>query len=126
MRNDSKLMKEIFSEIKETNRLIGEMNRSLQQLMKCLLPQKHGSETIQRGGGIAEITVRTPEKLDEWRSLFERRGMRVEYYEPFQKDGEEYFAKIWGYLDKHKQGNNGNESAPELSRHLFLSQEKHS
>jgi hypothetical protein len=99
MRNESKVLKEILGEIKETNRLIAEMNQSFQQLMKRMIPEKHSSETIQKGGPIAEITVRTPEKLEEWRRLFENRGMRVEYYEPVRTDGEEYFAKLWGYLD---------------------------
>jgi len=124
MRNDTKLMKEILKEIGETNRLIGEMNRSLQQLMKKMLPEKHSTETIQRGGPIAEITVRTPEKLEEWKSLFENRGMRVEFYEPFQTNGEGYFAKLWGYLENHGHGHDREESVPELNRHVFLSQEK--
>ena len=124
MRNDTKLMKEILKEIGETNRLIGEMNRSLQQLMKRMLPEKHSTETIQRGGPIAEITVRTPEKLEEWKSLFENRGMRVEFYEPFQTNGEGYFAKLWGYLENHGHGHDREESVPELNRHVFLSQEK--
>jgi hypothetical protein len=102
MRNESKLMKEILKEMRETNRLISEMNQSFLQLMKRMVPERHSTETIQMGGPIAEITVRTPEKLEEWRSLFESRGMRVEYYEPFRTNGEEYFAKLWGYLENHK------------------------
>ena len=102
MRNDTKLMKEILKEVRESNRLISEMNQSFLQLMKRMVPERHSTETIQMGGPIAEITVRTPEKLEEWRSLFERRGMRVEYYEPFRTNGEEYFAKLWGYLENQK------------------------
>jgi hypothetical protein len=95
-------MKEVLKEMRESNRLIGEMNQSFLQLMKRMVPEKHSTETIQMGGPIAEITVRTPEKLEEWRSLFESRGMRVEYYEPFRTNGEEYFAKLWGYLENQK------------------------
>lgn len=94
-------MKEILLEMRETNRLIREMNQSFVQLMKRLSPERHGTETIQKGGPIAEITVRTPEKLEQWRSLFESRGMRVEYYEPSRTNGEEYFAKLWGYLENN-------------------------
>ena len=114
MRNESKIMKEVLKEIKETNRLINEMNQSFLQLMKRMMPERHSTETIQKGGPIAEITVRTPEKLEEWRSLFENRGMRVEYYEPYRTNGEEYFAKLWGYLENNKDLN------------VFLSQEKSS
>jgi hypothetical protein len=124
MRNEGKLMKEILKEIRETNRLINEMNQSFVQLMKRMIPEKHSSETIQKGGSLAEITVRTPEKLEEWKSLFESRGMRVEYYEPFRKDGEEYFAKLWGQLKNHKGRWARDKSVPELKRSIFLSQEK--
>jgi len=124
MRNESKLMKEILKEIRETNRLISEMNHSFLQLMKRMVPERHSTETIQKGGPIAEITVRTPEKLEEWRSLFESRGMRVEYYEPFRTDGEEYFAKLWGYLENHKKKGEREATVSELKRNMFLSQEK--
>jgi len=124
MRNESKLMKEISKEIRETNRLISEMNHSFLQLMKRMVPERHSTETIQKGGPIAEITVRTPEKLEEWRSLFESRGMRVEYYEPFRTDGEEYFAKLWGYLENHKKKGEREATVSELKRNMFLSQEK--
>jgi hypothetical protein len=124
MRNESKILKEILKEIKETNRSISEMNQSFLQLMKKMVPERHSTETIQKGGPIAEITVRTPEKLDEWRSLFENRGMRVEYYEPFRMNGEEYFAKLWGYLENNKSPQDGEGTAPELKRQVFLSQEK--
>ena len=117
-------MKEILKEIKETNRRIDEMNQSFLQLMKRMVPERHSSETIQKGGPIAEITVRTPEKLEEWRNLFENRNMRVEYYEPFRTNGEEYFAKLWGYLENNKSPQDGNETVPELKRNMFLSQEK--
>jgi len=124
MKNESKIMKEILKEIKETNRRIDEMNQSFLQLMKRMVPERHSSETIQKGGPIAEITVRTPEKLEEWRNLFENRNMRVEYYEPFRTNGEEYFAKLWGYLENNKSPQDGNETVPELKRNMFLSQEK--
>ena len=123
MRNESKIMKEILREIKETNRLINEMNQSFIQMMKRMTPERHSSETIQKGGPVTEITVRSPEKLEEWRSLFEARGMRVEYYEPFQTNGEEYFAKLWGYLENNNGATERKESVNELKRDVFLSQE---
>jgi hypothetical protein len=116
-------MKEILKEIKETNGLIQELNQAFTLMMKKMVPEKHSSETIKMGGPIAEITVRTPEKLEEWRGLFESRGMRVEYYEPFRKDGEEYFAKLWGYLDKNKIRQDRKEKIPELKRNVILARE---
>ena len=117
MKNQPKIMKEILKEMKETNRLIEEMNQSFVLLMKRLTPEHHSKETIQKGGPIAEITVRTPEKLEQWRSLFESRGMRVEYYEPFQTNGEAYFAKLWGYLENGDNGNkNGDEHVAQLKK----------
>jgi hypothetical protein len=107
MRNESKLMKEILQEIKETNRLIQEMSQSLAILKKRMMPEKHSSETIQKGGPITEITVRTPEKLEQWKELFESKGLRVEYYEPYTDNGEDYFAKLWGYMDGRKSLENG-------------------
>ncbi len=124
MRNESKLVKEILKETRETNRLIHEMNQTLQQLMKRMLPERHSTETIQKGGPIAEITVRTPEKLEQWRSLFKSRGMRVEYYEPLQTNGEEYFAKLWGYLENHPNKRKRDETDSSLNREASLSQEK--
>jgi hypothetical protein len=116
-------MKKILEETRETNRLIKEMNHSFTQLMKRMVPERHSTETIQMGGPIAEITVRTPEKLEEWRSLFESRGMRVEYYEPFRTDGEEYFAKLWGYLENHKGMRDRKETVSGLKGNMSLSQE---
>jgi hypothetical protein len=124
MRNESKVMREILKEVRETNRLINEMIQSFSQLMKRMTPERHSSETIQKGGPVTEITVRTPEKLEEWRSLFEKRGMRVEYYEPFRTNGEEYFAKLWGYLENSKDKTARKESVTELKRDAFLSHEK--
>jgi hypothetical protein len=115
MRNESKLMKDILKEIRETNRLINEMNQSFLQLMKRMVPERHSTETIQKGGPSAEITVRTPEKLEQWRNLFESRGMRVEYYEPFRTNGNEYFAKLWGYLENNQDAQ---------KRNMFPSREK--
>ena len=123
MRNESKLLKEILREIQETNHLIQELNQSFTLMMKKMVPEKHSSETIKKGGPIAEITVRTPEKLEEWRNLFESRGMRVEYYEPFRTDGEEYFAKLWGYLEENKAQQNKKEKIPELKRNVLLARE---
>ncbi len=123
MRNESKLMKEILRETRETNRLIQDMNQTFTQLMKKMVPEQHSSETIKKGGLIAEITVRSPEKLKEWRSLFESRGMRVEYYEPLRTDGAEYFAKLWGYLEKNKAHQDRKERISELKRNIFLARE---
>jgi hypothetical protein len=118
-------MKEILEETRKTNKLIDEMNRSLTQLMKRMTPEQHSTETIHKGGPIAEITVRTPEKLEQWRSLFESRGMRVECYEPVRTNGEGYFAKIWGYLENRDNNpKDKKESVTELERTAFLSQEK--
>jgi hypothetical protein len=124
MRNESKLLKEILEETREANRLISEMNQSFLQLMKRMLPERHSTETIQKGGPVAEITVRTPEKLEQWRSLFESRGMRVEYYEPSRTNGEEYFAKLWGYLENNRSTRDEDESVTQMKKKVFLSQEK--
>jgi len=119
MKNQPKIMKEILKEMKETNRLIEEMNQSFVQMMKRLTPEHHSSETIQKGGPIAEITVRTPEKLEQWRSLFESRGMRVEYYEPFKTNGEAYFAKLWGYLENGDNGQKyGDKDAAQVKKKM--------
>jgi hypothetical protein len=125
MRNESKLMKEILEEIKETNRLIQEMSESLSLLKKRMLPERHSSETIQKGDAITEITVRNPEKLEEWRKLFESKGLRVEYYEPYQTNGEEYFAKLWGYLDRKNPSREQKVKNSEMRREAFLTQERH-
>lgn len=124
MKNESKIMKEILREIRETNRSIDRMSRAFLQLMQRLVPEDQSKETIQKGGPIAEITVRTPEKLEEWRSLFENRGMRVEYYEPMQADDEKYFAKLWGYLENNKGMKTHDGNVPELKRSAFLTREK--
>lgn len=124
MRNESKLMKEILQEIRETNRLIQEMSQSLSLLNKRMMPEKHSSETIQKGGSITEITVRAPEKLEQWRKLFESKGLRVEYYEPYQTDGEDYFAKLWGYLDGHKNSIDRKEKNSKLKRDTYSGHEQ--
>lgn len=124
MRNESKLMKEILQEIRETNRLIQEMSQSLYILKKRMMPEKHSSETIQKGGAITEITVRTPRKLEQWRKLFESNGLRVEYYEPYQTNGEDYFAKLWGYLDGRKKPGERKEKNSKSTRDAYLSPEQ--
>ncbi len=126
MRNESKLMKEILEEIKQTNSLIQEMSQSLALLKKRMLPERHSSETIQKGDAITEITVRNPEKLEEWRKLFESKGLRVEYYEPYRTNGEEYFAKLWGYLDKQINPQKRELKNSESKREEFLTQEHRS
>ncbi len=125
MRNESKLMKEILQEMRETNRLIQEMSQSLALLNKRMMPEKHSSETIQKGGAITEITVRTPEKLEQWKRLFESKGLRVEYYEPYQTNGEDYFAKLWGYLDGRKKPRGWEAKTSKEKRDTYLAQEQH-
>jgi hypothetical protein len=117
-------MKEILQEIRETNRLIQEMSQSLDILKKRMMPEKHSSETIQKGGAITEITVRTPRKLEQWRKLFESNGLRVEYYEPYQTNGEDYFAKLWGYLDGRKKPGERKEKNSKSTRDAYLSPEQ--
>jgi hypothetical protein len=121
MRNQTKFMKEILQEMKETNRLIKEMSQSFVQLMKRITPERHSTETIQKGGPIAEITVRTPEKLKQWRSLFESQGMRVEYYEPFRTNGEEYFAKLWAHLENNSKDKKNREKSKAESGQVVFS-----
>lgn len=124
MRHQSKLMKEIMEELRATNRRVEEMNRSFTHLMKTLSSESPCAETIQKDSSIAEITVRSPEKLEQWRNLFESRGMRVQCYEPQRTNGEGYVARLWGYLGNNNGKPNRDESAAELEREVFLSQDK--
>jgi len=119
MRSETRLIKEMLKEIKENRRLMEEMIQSFSNLSRKLAPQKHESETILKGRGMAEIIVRTPEKLEEWKELFECRGLRVEYYEPFRTNGEEYFAKLWGHLD-------GRHAGKKLSERVSEGTDRHS
>jgi hypothetical protein len=109
MRQETKLLKELLNEAKKTNCLIKKMNHSLSLLNKRLSPERHSCETISTGGPVTEITVRSPKKLEEWKNLFESKGLRVEYYEPFRTDGNHYFAKLWGYLKKSKDRRTGSD-----------------
>jgi hypothetical protein len=118
-------MKEILQEIRETNRLIQEMSQSLDILKKRMMPDRHSGEAIQKGGTITEITVRSPEKLEQWRKLFESRGLRVEYYEPYQTNGEDYFAKLWGYLDGKQKPREHEGKNSKSTREESLSPEQH-
>ena len=99
MNKELKVLNDILKEAKKTNRLLNEMNETVSIIMKKLIPGKQTAETIQRGGPVAEITVYTPEKLEEWKAIFESKGLKVEFYEPYTFD-ENYFAKLWGYLEK--------------------------
>ncbi|MFQ6038684.1 MAG: hypothetical protein ACE5LV_08715 [Candidatus Aminicenantales bacterium] len=99
MNSETQLLKEILAEVQETNRLLRELSETLAAFARRMFPQKPRGETISKGGPVAEITVYTPEKLEEWRSIFESRGLKVEFYEPPREDGH-YFAKIWGYLTR--------------------------
>jgi len=103
MSGENKLLEEILQELRTTNRLLHTMHEDLQALTRRLVPGARGGERIEKGGPMAEITVNTPEKLQEWMAIFERRGMRVEFYE-YPGRGRDYFAKIWGYLGNRKSG----------------------
>lgn len=107
MRQETKLLKELLNEVKKTNCQIKKMNYSLSLLNKRLSPTQHSGETISMAGPVTEITVRTPKKFEEWKNLFESKGLRVEYHEPFRTDGNHYFAKLWGYLKKSKDQRTG-------------------
>ena len=102
MSKETELLGEILKAVKETNRLLIEMNEAVSIVMKRVLPGKLPAETIQRGGSVTEITVYSPEKLEEWKAFFKNKGIKVEFYEPYTFD-ENYFAKLWGYLEEPKQ-----------------------
>ncbi|MFQ6038517.1 MAG: hypothetical protein ACE5LV_07865 [Candidatus Aminicenantales bacterium] len=112
MRRDTRLLRELLEEVRETHRLIQDLHQTLSSMMKRMLPAAQNTETITKGGPMAEITVRSPEKLEQWRHLFESRGLRVEYYEPHRADGEGYFAKLWGYLERSSRASDTDPGDP--------------
>jgi hypothetical protein len=104
MNEEIKILNAILEEAKETNRLLNEMKNTLSSVIKKIIPEKKQEEVILKGGPVAEITVYSPDKLEEWMEIFESKGLRVEFSEP-SSGKVNYFAKVWGYLeksDKHK------------------------
>lgn len=99
MDEDMEVLNAILEEARETKQLLKEIKAAISVITKKMLPERQPEELILRGGPVAEITVYSPEKLEEWMKIFERKGLRVEFSEP--STGERnYFAKIWGYLEK--------------------------
>lgn len=99
MKREEEILSEILKEAQETNRILNEMRDSISVLTKKIVPEKRQEEVVLRGGPVAEITVYSPDKLREWMKIFESKGLRVEFSEP--STGEtNYFAKVWGYLEK--------------------------
>ena len=99
MNEELEILNEILKEAKETNRLLQEMKNTISVLTKKMIPEKKQEEVILKGGPVAEITVYSPEKLEEWMAIFESKGLRVEFSEPSSAESN-YFAKVWGYLEK--------------------------
>jgi hypothetical protein len=99
MNEELEVLNAILKEAQETKQLLKEIKTSIAGIAKKILPEKPPEELILKGGPVAEITVYSPEKLEEWMSTFEKRGLRVEFSEP-STSGRNYFAKIWGYLEK--------------------------
>jgi len=99
MNEEIEVLNAILEEVRETKQLLKEIKATISVIMKKMLPERQPEEMILKGGPVAEITVYSPEKLEEWMKIFERKGLRVEFSEP--STGERnYFAKIWGYLEK--------------------------
>lgn len=99
MKKEEEILNDILKESQETNRLLKEMKNTISAITKKMLPENKQEEVVLKGGPVAEITVYSPEKLKEWMQIFESKGLRVEYSEP--STGEiNYFAKVWGYLEK--------------------------
>jgi hypothetical protein len=99
MNEELEVLKAILKETQETKQLLKEIKTTIAGIAKKILPEKLPEELILKGGPVAEITVYSPEKLEEWMGIFEKKGLRVEFSEPAATD-RNYFAKIWGYLDK--------------------------
>ena len=99
MKQEREILDEILKETQETNRLLSEIRNAISSVAKKIMPEKRQEEVVLRGGPVAEITVYSPDKLKEWMKIFESKGLRVEFSEP--SSGEKnYFAKVWGYLEK--------------------------
>lgn len=99
MTKELEVLNEILKESRETNRLLNEMKNTISMITKKISPEKKQEEVILKGGPVAEITVYSPEKLEEWMAIFESKGLRVEFSEPSSTKSN-YFAKVWGYLEK--------------------------
>jgi len=99
MDKELEILNEILKEAKETNRLLKELKNTISVITKKMIPEKKQEEVILKGGPVAEITVYSPEKLEEWMAIFESKGLRVEFSEPSSVESN-YFAKVWGYLEK--------------------------
>ena len=99
MNEELEVLNAILKETQETKQLLKEIKATIVGIAKKILPEKPPEELILKGGPVAEITVYSPEKLGEWMSIFEKKGLRVEFSEPSTSD-RNYFAKIWGYLEK--------------------------
>jgi hypothetical protein len=99
MDKEFEVLTAILKESQETKQLLKEIKATMTLIAKKILPEKAPEELILKGGPVAEITVYSPEKLEEWMSIFEKKGLRVEFSEPSTGD-RNYFAKIWGYLEK--------------------------
>jgi N-acetylglucosamine kinase-like BadF-type ATPase len=99
MKEEQEILNEILKEAQKTNRLLNEIKNAISAVAKKMLPENRQEEVVLKGGPVAEITVYSPDKLKEWMKIFESKGLRVEFSEP--SSGEKnYFAKVWGYLEK--------------------------
>jgi hypothetical protein len=102
MKKEQEILYEILKEAQENNRLLKEIKDTILTMTKNLIPENKQEEVVLKGGPVAEITVYSPDKLKEWMKIFESKGLRVEFSEP--SSGEmNYFAKVWGYLEKPKK-----------------------
>ncbi len=99
MEKEQGILDDILKETQETNRLLKEIKNAILAVTKKMMPENMQEEVVLKGGPVAEITVYSPDKLKEWMKIFESKGLRVEFSEP--STGEtNYFAKVWGYLEK--------------------------
>ncbi len=99
MNEELEILNAILKEARETNQLLEEMRNAISAITRKMIPEKKQEEVILKGGPVAEITVYSPEKLEEWMAIFEDKGLRVEFSEPSSAESN-YFAKVWGYLEK--------------------------
>lgn len=99
MNKELEILTDILKEARETNRLLKEVYETIAAVTKKMVPEKNLEEVVLKGGPVAEITVYSPDKLKEWMKIFESKGLRVEFSEPATSK-KNYFAKVWGYLEK--------------------------
>lgn len=107
MKKEEEILNEILKESQETNRLLKEMKNTISAITKKMRPENMQEEVVLKGGPVAEITVYSPDKLKEWMKIFESKGLRVEFSEP-STGGKNYFAKVWGYLEKPEKQKENN------------------